>query len=90
MVDFGRFMQREFAGQKFIAHCYEGEKPLLKDVLQPGEDAVVLIGPEGDFSREEVEKAEAMGFRSISLGKSRLRTETAPLVEVQTMNLFNS
>lgn len=44
MVDFGRFMQREFAGQKFIAHCYEGEKPLLKDVLQPGEDAVVLIG----------------------------------------------
>lgn len=90
MVDFGRFMQREFAGQKFIAHCYEGEKPLLKDVLQPGEDAVVLIGPEGDFSREEVEKAEAMGFRSISLGKSRLRTETAALVAVHTMNLFNS
>lgn len=47
MVDFGRFMQREFAGQKFIAHCYEGEKPLLKDVLQPGEDAVVLIGHKG-------------------------------------------
>lgn len=90
MVDFGRFMQREFAGRKFIAHCYEGEKPLLKDVLQPGEDAVVLIGPEGDFSREEVEKAEAMGFRSISLGKSRLRTETAALVAVHTMNLFNS
>lgn len=90
MVGFGRFMQREFAGQKFIAHCYEGEKPLLKDVLQPGEDSVILIGPEGDFSREEVEKAEAMGFRSISLGKSRLRTETAALVAVHTMNLFNS
>ena len=51
---------------------------------------MILIGPEGDFSREEVEKAEAMGFRSISLGKSRLRTETAALVAVHTMNLFNS
>lgn len=90
MVDFGRFMQREFTGQKFIAHCYEGEKPLLKDVLAPGEDALVLIGPEGDFSREEVEKAEAMGFRAVSLGKSRLRTETAALVAVHTMNLVNS
>lgn len=90
MEDFGRFMQRDFSGQKFIAHCYEGEKPLLKDVLKPGEDAVVLIGPEGDFSREEVEKAESLGFQPISLGKSRLRTETAALVAVHTMNLFNS
>lgn len=90
MTDFGKFMQRDFAGQKFIAHCYEGEKPLLKDVLRSGEDALVLIGPEGDFSREEVEKAEAMGFRAISLGQSRLRTETAALVAVHTMNLFNS
>ena len=90
MEDFGRFMQREFSGQKFIAHCYEGEKPLLKDVLKPGEDAVVLIGPEGDFSREEVEKAELLGFQPVSLGKSRLRTETAALVAVHTMNLFNS
>lgn len=90
MVDFSRFMEREFKGGKFIAHCYEGEKPLLKDVLVSGEDALVLIGPEGDFSREEVEKAEALGFRSISLGKSRLRTETAALVAVHTLNLFNS
>ena len=90
MVDFGRFMQREFAGQKFIAHCYEGEKPLLKDVLQPGEDAVVLIGPEGDFSVRKLKRLKRIGFRSISLGKSRLRTETAALVAVHTMNLFNS
>ena len=90
MTDFGKFMQRDFTGQRFIAHCYEGEKPLLKDVLRSGEDALVLIGPEGDFSREEVEKAEAMGFRAISLGQSRLRTETAALVAVHTMNLFNS
>lgn len=90
MTDFAKFMQRDFQGQKFIAHCYEGEKPLLKEVLKPGEDALVLIGPEGDFSSEEVQKAEALGFQPISLGKSRLRTETAALVAVHMMNLFNS
>lgn len=89
MIDFNKFVQKEFGGQKFIAHCYEGEKPLLKDVLVPGEDALVLIGPEGDFSPEEVKKAEEAGFRAISLGKSRLRTETAALVAVHIMNLFN-
>lgn len=89
MMDFSRFMEKDFSGQKFIAHCYEGEKPLLKDVLVLGQDALVLIGPEGDFSMEEVQKAEAAGFRAISLGKSRLRTETAALVAVHTMNLFN-
>ncbi len=90
MTDFAKFMQRDFQGQKFIAHCYEGEKPLLKEVLKLGEDALVLIGPEGDFSPEEVQKAEALGFQPISLGKSRLRTETAALVAVHMMNLFNS
>lgn len=90
MTDFAKFMQRDFQGQKFIAHCYEGEKPLLKEVLKSGEDALVLIGPEGDFSPEEVQKAEALGFQPISLGKSRLRTETAALVAVHMMNLFNS
>ncbi len=89
LTDFGKFIQQKFEGQKFIAHCYEGEKPLLKDVLIPGKDAVVLIGPEGDFSPEEVQKAEAAGFQAISLGKSRLRTETAALVAVHIMNLFN-
>lgn len=89
MMDFARFVKQDFAGQKFIAHCNEGEKPLLKEILVPGEDALVLIGPEGDFSPEEVKLAESLGFRSISLGKSRLRTETAALVSVHIMNLFN-
>lgn len=89
MTDFDRFVTRPFAGQKFIAHCYEGEKPLLKDVVQRGEDALVLIGPEGDFSEEEVEKAVANGFRPISLGRSRLRTETAALVACHILNLNN-
>lgn len=87
MMDFRKFMERDFPGQKFIAHCYEGEKPLLKDVLQPDEGAVVLIGPEGDFSPEEVALATEKGFQAVSLGKSRLRTETAALVAVHLMNL---
>lgn len=89
LTDFSTFITQDFKGQKFIAHCYEGEKPLLKDVLKPGEDAVVLIGPEGDFSEEEVEKAVEYGFMPISLGKSRLRTETAALVACHTINLLN-
>ena len=89
MMDFNKFISQEFHGQKFICHCNEGEKKLLKDVVIPGEDAVILIGPEGDFSPEEVAKAMACGFIPISLGKSRLRTETAALVAVHTLNLFN-
>lgn len=90
MTDFRKFVETDFTGQKFIAHCYEGEKIALKDAIIPGEDALVLIGPEGDFSREEVELAESKGFKAITLGKSRLRTETAALVAVHTMNLLNS
>ena len=90
MIDFKKFMDVDFPGNKFIAHCYEGEKIALKDAIVPGEDTLVLIGPEGDFSREEVEQAESKGFKAISLGKSRLRTETAALVAVHTMNLLNS
>lgn len=89
MMDFDKFIAQDFEGQKFIAHCYEGEKPLLKNVLKAGKDALVLIGPEGDFSEEEVKKAIERGFVPISLGKSRLRTETAALVACHTLNLLN-
>ena len=89
MTDFNKFITQPFPGQKFIAHCYEGEKPLLKDMVHPGEDALVLIGPEGDFSEEEVRKATENDFIPISLGKSRLRTETAALVACHILNLQN-
>lgn len=62
-------------------------KPLLLDILPPEGDALVMIGPEGDFSLEEVQLAEVHGFRSVSLGESRLRTETAALAAVHTMYL---
>lgn len=90
MTPFDKFVSQPFEGQKFIAHCYEGEKEALLQALQPGENALVLIGPEGDFSPEEVQKATTYGFRPITLGRSRLRTETAALVAVHMMNIVNS
>lgn len=88
MTDFSRFIAHDFSGQKFIAHCHAGAKPLLKDALIPNQDALVLIGPEGDFSVEEVAEAVTAGFQPVSLGHSRLRTETAALVAVHTLNLL--
>ena len=92
MTDFARFVKQERSGLKVIAQCYDdlgGEKPLLKHVVKPGEDALVMIGPEGDFSREEVQLAIDHGFQAISLGRSRLRTETAALVACHILNLAN-
>lgn len=89
MTDFDRFISQPFDGQKFIAHCHEGEKPLLKDLVRKGEGALVMIGPEGDFSEEEVAKAIGQGFQAVSLGRSRLRTETAALVACHILNLEN-
>ena len=89
MIDFKKFIAQERPGAKFIAHCYDSERVLLKDVLVQGEDVTVLIGPEGDFSPEEVEMAVKAGYRPISLGSSRLRTETAALVACHTYILKN-
>ena len=66
--------------QRFVAHCYDMSKENLFDACRPRQSTVVLIGPEGDFSTEEVEQALAAGFRSVSLSDSRLRTETAGIV----------
>lgn len=91
MTPFRKFItQPDLPAQRFIAHCYEGEKPFLFDLLTPRTPALVLIGPEGDFSIDEVREAEAAGFRSVSLGTSRLRTETAALVAVHMMRIRNT
>jgi len=93
MMPFRQFIEQDFPGGKYICHCYdekdvgEGDKPFLFDVLQPGENATVLIGPEGDFSIEEVRLAESKGFLGVSLGRSRLRTETAALVAVHLIQV---
>lgn len=89
MTDFKTFVGQPFDGRKFIAHCAPGEKPLLKHACLPRENALVLIGPEGDFSTDEIRMAEEAGFTAVSLGESRLRTETAALTACQTLHFIN-
>src|SRR5690606_25817486 len=75
--------------QKFIAHV-GGESTELYAQAEKSFAYLVLIGPEGDFSQEEIQQATAHGFLSCSLGKSRLRTETAGMVAVHTLNIINN
>lgn len=89
-VRFADFLTQQHPPMRFIAHCEEDEKMDLKRRVAPDKDVVVLIGPEGDFTREEIEAAYARGFLPVSLGESRLRTETAALVACSTVNLINS
>lgn len=90
MTPFKAFIEQPWEGRKFIAHCSEdGKKELLKHACNPGENTLILIGPEGDFSAEEVAQALQKGFEPISLGESRLRTETAALVACHTIQLLN-
>lgn len=89
LVPFDELVKRPFDGQKFICHCHHGEKPLLNATCKPGSPALVLIGPEGDFSLEEVQLAEQNGFVSVSLGDTRLRTETAAFVAAHIVQLKN-
>lgn len=89
MVDFKKFISVERPGEKYIAHCYDGERRLLKELHVAGDDATILIGPEGDFSPEEVKMAMEAGYKPVSLGNSRLRTETAALVACHVLMLKN-
>lgn len=91
IVAFKKWVETPREGLKFIAHCYDDvEKKDLFSLLTEAdktEDVTVMIGPEGDFSREEVALAEAHGFVSVTLGESRLRTETAGLSAVMMAQL---
>ena len=91
MTAFKTFISQPREGRKYIAHCYEEiPRSYLFDELQKlsdSEDTTVLIGPEGDFSIDEVRQAVAAGYLSVHLGQSRLRTETAGLSAVMMMQL---
>ena len=89
-------LNSSFEGQLFIAHCedvpegeQETDKKLLKYVLNPNTNTTILIGPEGDFSHHEIELSLNRNFIPVSLGESRLRTETAGIVAVHSVAFVN-
>lgn len=86
---FSDFMKGYDAEQKFIAHCHDDEKVLLSHSVRKGSEVLVLIGPEGDFSEDEVSDALARGYKAVSLGETRLRVETAALVACHTVCVIN-
>lgn len=89
-VSFKNFIKLPHQGQKFIAHCTDTEKKLLQHHLVEHGKYTILIGPEGDFSSEEIGLALHQNFVPVSLGENRLRTETAAMVACHTVALCNS
>ncbi len=89
MANFKDFVYQSNSKLQYIAHCNEDNLPALKNQYKPGVDSLILIGPEGDFTPDEVSTATDSGFSSISLGESRLRTETAGLVACHSINFLN-
>ena len=79
-ISFKDFVKKEIAGQRYIAHCEELEKKTFKNALIPNQDVTLLIGPEGDFSVKEIQSALQNKYIPVTLGDTRLRTETAAIV----------
>ena len=88
-ISFDEFLRQKSDQNIYIAHCREGMRKTMKEVVKPSESSTILIGPEGDFSQEEVTEGIRANFTPISLGNSRLRTETAALVAVQNIAFIN-
>lgn len=87
---FKDFLSNDQEGEKYIAYVEKGEHPSLKSLYSIGKQATILIGPEGDFSPEEVSMAIDYGYKAVSLGNSRLRTETAGVITCHTIALMNN
>lgn len=90
LTTYDDFINNKLSGLQFIAHCDDGEKLELKRCIAADKDVVILIGPEGDFSPSEIKKAIEKRYRPISLGRNRLRTETAAIVACATVATINS
>lgn len=88
-VAYNAFIKEQHEGQLFIAHCEETEKTLLKNALKPGGELTILIGPEGDFSVKEIQLALQQKYIPVSLGNTRLRTETAAIVAAHSVAFVN-
>jgi 16S rRNA (uracil1498-N3)-methyltransferase len=89
LESFEAMLERPFVGDKFIAWIDESVSKHLGHCYSPNQNCWVLIGPEGDFSQQEVAKAQESGFLPVSLGPSRLRTETAAIAALHTLQLMN-
>lgn len=89
LLPFEQFIEQSHSAAKLIAWIDEGVKSPIHHNYQAGQDVSVLIGPEGGFSSEEAQLAQAAGFRAVSLGPNRLRTETAGVVATQTIAQLN-
>ncbi len=89
VIAFKDFMKKEVSGLALMAHCDEVEKAGIGDLYEPGKDVLVMIGPEGDFTGREINAATDKGFKAISLGMHRLRTETAALAACIQVNTIN-
>lgn len=88
-ISFKEFIKQQQNGLKLIAHCEETDKKSLKEVLKPNEDVTILIGPEGDFSEKEITLALEKNYKPVTLGNTRLRTETAAIVACHSVVFFN-
>ncbi|MES2574790.1 MAG: 16S rRNA (uracil(1498)-N(3))-methyltransferase [Bacteroidota bacterium] len=88
-ITFKEFIKQKNVGLQLIAHCEETEKKSLKSVLKPNENITLLIGPEGDFSEKEITLALENNFIPVSLGNTRLRTETAAIVACHSVVFVN-
>ncbi|MFI1771452.1 16S rRNA (uracil(1498)-N(3))-methyltransferase [Thalassobellus citreus] len=88
-ISFKDFIKQDFNGNIFIAHCEETDRKSLKNELKPKTDITILIGPEGDFSTKEIELALQNNFIPVTLGNTRLRTETAAIVACHSVAFIN-
>ncbi|WP_298236734.1 16S rRNA (uracil(1498)-N(3))-methyltransferase [uncultured Algibacter sp.] len=88
-ISFKNFVEQDFEGDLFIAHCEETDKKSLKQQLKPNQNITILIGPEGDFSVKEIEMALENKFIPVTLGETRLRTETAAIVACHSVAFVN-
>ena len=89
-VKFTKFISDEYTGQKFIAHCEDenNKEPLTNKLMNQSTSKLILIGPEGDFTKDEIELAQSKNFLPVALGNTRLRTETAAVVAASLLCLL--
>ncbi len=83
------FIKKNHDGQKFVAHCEDTDRKSFKNELKTNQDITILIGPEGDFSVKEITTAIDKTYIPVTLGKTRLRTETAAIAACHTISLVN-